>query len=764
MNALRSILPLGLALGVSLSAHATPAIEGAPRWTASGPGLSGLGSSTILQADVESTAQDLPLASGLRDGLAPAALHLATISAEVMGATSRHLSFSSSGWTETVGLGAGGTLEARVFTFAPNVFAYRLSLDGLALLPVTVHVNGQPLPRLATPGTSSTVTSVEADLTATFMVGSDSPVVVLLASAALPEAEWDAALAAAEAITDWEAWFATNLESPQFSGGIQTGIPARTAEALALLQNALTTGSAGTLPLRAKGRLATLGLEDAGLLARALAELGPEGVASAGELLEVLRAAQSSDGRVAAQLTPAGPVLDGATRVPRFLSVWLPIAERTADDAQAERILREGLALERGILDFWAQSRDRDGDAALECNGGLEAGTPGSPRFAEIWPTTPDVPVGETSSRVPMNCVEAGSWAHALAIEAARLAEQVGENSEVLRRMASRRSLEVEDQVNGHWDPKRKAWFDYVRVGEDRTRAPLDARTHVMWAPLTAGVSRDVNRIQPVIAAMLKEGSFSANGVASVALDQTTLTIDRTVRWQGAIQPEVEWSALLALSRYGYEAESQALRTRLLERPLSSATDPVGLPIGPEDDAVAAAVHVLAASHADEDEVLLYANGGLAKARSGHFRRLFRAGDGRLLLEVVGPTPSVRPRVVLKGEEQLFSGAPMTLTIEDPAAHLTGSQVQVLLPGLASAKGTVTRADGSTEPFELGEDGWRAGAGDRLELTESTLAGVSGSGCGGCSGSGGGALSLLGAVALLALTRRRGRRELPRLS
>src|SRR5690606_10817649 len=154
---------------------------------------------------------------------------------------------------------------------------------------------------------------------------------------------------------------------------------------------------------------------------------------------------------------------------------------------------------------------------------------------------------------------------------------------------------EVEDPVNGHWDPEQGGWFDYVRVGTDKARETLETRTHVLWAPLTTGLSREGTRVRGVVEQLLDPNAFLRDGVVSVAVDTRLAGFDPAAPWRGAIQPEIEWSALLALSRYGYEAQAQTLREKLLARPLTSATTADGVPGGPADDVVAAAVHVLAA-------------------------------------------------------------------------------------------------------------------------------------------------------------------------
>src|SRR5690606_16581518 len=138
---------------------------------------------------------------------------------------------------------------------------------------------------------------------------------------------------------------------------------------------------------------------------------------------------------------------------------WLSIAERLVDPEDLgtrdrERAAQQqALALERGVLTFWTENRDRDDDAALECDGGREAATPGSPRLNEVWSGDVDAPAGTLTDRLPLNCVEAGSWNHALAVEAARLAGLLGEDDTALRSLATRRSLEVDDPVHGHWIP-----------------------------------------------------------------------------------------------------------------------------------------------------------------------------------------------------------------------------------------------------------------------------------------------------------------------
>lgn len=750
--------PVLLLIAVSLfsfRAFATPVVEGAPRWSTTGPGISELGSRATLHADLT---REAPLALELRDGLQTSVVRELALEARIDGAGTRRVTFDSWGWREELPL-AEGTLRAQVFTASRDLFALILEVEqtGPTPVPVTFTLSGAETPRIAVVPEGATLVPVEAHWELVVELSEGAPVGLLIAGASLEEARWEDEVQEVGPVTDWITSRDARWSGWTHSTAAVEGDSARIAEALALLRMAHVDGAHGELPVRAKGRLPTLALEDLGLVARALADQEP---ARAQALLEALLATRGAGGRLAAELSPAGMAAADVTRVPRFLAQWLAVAERSG--AQAPSIMSQALEVEREAIAWWTAERDRDRDAALECNGGLEAGTPGSPRLTEVWTTDPDVAVNATSGRTPLDCVEAGAWVHALAVEAARLAEALGQDSQVFRSQAIRRSLEVEDPTNGHWNPERAGWFDYVRAGDEEARQTLEARTHVLWSPMTTGLARESVRARAVGEDLLAPGVFwTEHGVASVALDQGNVRVDPAARWQGAIQPEVDWSALVALSRYGFEAEAAALRARVLARPFVSAVEArTGEALGSADDAVAASVFLLAAAHADEAEVFLFQRGGLAKERRGHFQRIFRPGDGRLLLEVDSGDPRLLPELTLRSDAQLFSGAPMSVAVGDPEGRLAGRQVKIALPAFSAARGEVQRADGSRVPFTLVDGAWQAQAGDTLHLQEATLAGTA-QGCG-CSGSGGAGQGA-GLLALLfgLLFRARGARSRP---
>lgn len=730
---------------------------GSPVWTLEGPGLSDHGSRWMLQTDLYDHPEAFSML--LRDGWADGSTSPIPIRMAPVEAYSRQLTrIDVWGWAETIrGASDVPLAEGRVFTAGRDVFG--LEIRSLSAAPVAWVLSGEgpPLTHLQREGAPVLPTQQDANgWSVDIELGGGERTVIFFAASALPEDAFAETVAPLWDIGDWEAELMARWEGWRELPGAITSLPnGRIPEAIALLRHARSQVGASVLPLRAKGETPRVELESIGLLARAFAQLGPErGAETAEALLSAFQAAQNDAGALPAWLAPTGTTLE--TRVPRFLTGWVSIAERLGDDQRAQAMRRQALAVEREVLRFWTENRDRDGDAAIECDGGREAGTPGSPRLSEVWSEEVDEPLGTLTNRLPLNCVEAGAWNHALAVEAARLATLLGEDATALRTLASRRALEVEDPVNGHWAPDQAGWFDYVRVGGEKTRETLETRTHVLWAPLTTGLSRESARVRGVVEQLLDPTAFLREGVVSVAMDTRSAAYDPNAPWRGAIQPEVEWSALVALSRYGYEAQAQTLRQQLMSRGLAAFSNPDGLPLGPSNDAVAAAIHLLAAAHVDEEEVLLFEQGNpQAKRRSGHFQRLFHATDGRLLLEVVSADPRLRPRLTLISQTQLFSGEPMELEVSDPSGVLGQGTVEVQLPAFASATGTIIRADGSSEPFSARRDGdapirWTAGAGDRLVLSESAFSIDGGTGCG-CSGTGSAAPSAWVGLLLLLL-------------
>ena len=454
----------------------------------------------------------------------------------------------------------------------------------------------------------------------------------------------------------------------------------------------------------------------------------------------------------------AAPALNGGPGTTEFFTRIAPFgfAMRALQDASLEdRNHRLGPLVDWSLdaFDWTARRRDRDEDFRYEINGAIEHPQGDSPRFTAFWSAQDaQLPLAEGGAgRIPLDAVDLNAWLAHETLEAWRLAVALGHpKAEDARNRSFPLAGRLLHPEEGHWSAPDGVWFDYVRRGANRDRDfGGKVRTPASWAPLSAGLVRDGAQVRDAVTRhVLDPLFFTSKGIAAYA--------------GGPISPTDSMLTLVALSRYGWETEAQLLRERLIalldSHPnLHALYTPDGAPIGPAGDGAAAGVAILAALRADEAEVFAMQEGNPAAARSGHFKRVFRASDGRVAYELTSVRSLQPPKTTLRAETQLFSDEPMTLRIEAEGSHA------VSLPVFAEVE-VVRRVDGKEQRETVkgtDEEGVaiEVPGGEDVELRVVRFAGERGGGCG-CSaqaGTGAAWLPLLALAVLTILASRRGR-------
>lgn len=707
MTALRSLALLGIA--ISLGVSAAPTLEGGPRLTTARPGtaFSGYRSRYAIKADAASARADEAGALSIFDARTGARVNqpLGTFSLRVRdGATevlagARSIHFEPIGWTESRSDGAL-SLDVSVFTLAHDVFAVVAHLGGVSstltiegalsgTLPsgtATVGAGSGQVPLAATinsgegrafgvalgaAGTISGQTSADgaAYSASVFQsLSSDGTVAFVLAFHDAPDSAAPLASAAlsargdpsgwlSEARTYWTAFYASHSPSRETS-------PARAAAderaAAALWHNEL--GPSGNQVLGAtpaKTARAWFEARDSSWHAVAAAE---QSTARAWAHVEAeLRGQRTGASDPEVGLIPHGQAETGeapSLGIPTATDAYsempaLGWALRAIQDRGGKEPDKLGRALDAGLLAtaWWRARRDKDQDLVPEVNGSLEAGQEGSARFTEVWgsESAARLPVPAVDPRPRLDAADLASELQHDYVELSRVAGVLGRSEQ--RELSSRASLlaaQIDEATYGFWDEVRGAYADYTLVGTNRDRQLTHTRAPNMWWPLVVGAARDATRVGRVVEHLLGASEFwRARGVLSLAGFDPAF--GASLPWKGALSPEQQYLTMVALYRYGYEAEAEQLRQRLLDlgagqtEPYEHYDADTGAGLGAAGFGATAAVLLEAARNRHQAETFVLERGGVAKVRQGELRRVFRHMDGAVLMEISAEGTSELP-------------------------------------------------------------------------------------------------------------------------
>lgn len=452
------------------------------------------------------------------------------------------------------------------------------------------------------------------------------------------------------------------------------------------------------------------------------------------------------------------------SQAPAFGLSLRPVFERTTrseDDRAWLKRMYDGSGL---FIDWWFRRRDKDGDGMPEVNGGWEDGADNSPRFTEIWGDSivARLPALESDPRPRLNAVDIAAFLYVYEVEQARIAEALGELEQAAAWRDRARAFAEKIEADGSfWDPERGGYYDYVRGASGRQRF-VKANTPVTWFPLFAGTTKDPARVERLVATITDPAKFwGPHGIPSVAFDDATF--DAHEYWRGPVWLNYGYLTAIALYRYGYDDEAQALKQRLLE----TSTRPdghweyydskTGEGINAYQYGWSGALYMELLRDRHQAEAFDVSRAQPALSREGFIQRLTRLSDGQdlVLIEAVGT--SQLPRSVITSEQPLFTGAPVTLSFADPWATLGTGELQLRLPSFQRAKLELGSADGAvtTSEFRAGEV-ITAKVGQRLVVSDYRFGGDA-DGCA-CGASGPGSLLGVAAFVLARLGRKRSRR------
>jgi len=207
---------------------------------------------------------------------------------------------------------------------------------------------------------------------------------------------------------------------------------------------------------------------------------------------------------------------------------------------------------------------------------------------------------------------------------------------------------------------------------------------------------------------------------------------------------------LQGLSGYGFEAEAETLRARLLD---TLAAQPAmfahydafsGAGLEAAGTTTTAAVFIEALRRGYEEETFALSSGGAPTSREGQIRRMSRFSDGVVLAEVAVEGTHELPRTDFSATTEIFSGDAMTLTFTDPTGEVAGKQIAVSFPAFDQAEVELERADGSVQSmsFQAAPVEISAAVDDTVRLKSYHFTGERACGCGAGVGAPLGALAL----------------------
>ncbi|MBK7860116.1 MAG: hypothetical protein IPJ65_16180 [Archangiaceae bacterium] len=629
--------------------------------------------------------------------------------------TGRHLLYDGRGWTETA---TDGALSAtvRVETLARNVFVAKVTLTGVTA-PLTVTgrvdgtvttgatwagglltidngdrpafglslgVRGAPAPVLD--GASgktyfgSTRVTLAADGAVEFLLAFDpSPA---HSTAVLTEAP------ATAAVTDWKL----HLTPPHST---EPRYLAAQDRALAVLHMGEVRDEAGNMLgiAPAKSHYQEIWLWDSSFQALGVSEYDVPGAAA--QLLGVYRG-RVTEGKEAGLIynhvdetgQPVRIMVDGYTddysQAPALGIALREVYERGARDDAAKQALQQSLDVATPFVDWWARRRDKDGDGRYEYNGGWESGMDNAPTFTEVYgdmSITARLPADDDDPRPRINAADLHGWLYLYLIELGRAADLLGRtDGDSYRARAKELAEKTDDATEGFWDDAEGLYRDYVRGGGRRHF--IKSRTLVTMFPLAAGMTRDLSRAKRVIETQLLDPNkaWGSYGIPFTMFDDPAF--DSNDYWRGPVWLNISWLTMVALFRYGYEAEAEELKLKTLELGASDHglweyyDSKTGKGLNCYQFGWSAALYLEALRDRHQAEAF-----AVGLKRSGEIHRLVRLSDAVVLAEVQVEGSFEVPHVeITTTGAELFDGAPVSFAFTDPHGVVGDKAVTVSFP------------------------------------------------------------------------------------
>lgn len=221
------------------------------------------------------------------------------------------------------------------------------------------------------------------------------------------------------------------------------------------------------------------------------------------------------------------------------------------------------------FLGWWKKHRDVNRNGLFEYLSQDEGGWDNSPR-ADYVPKLVFISyygfLGELlgGKLKPLDNVDLNSWIYLYYRAMAEWADDLGrpEEARTWREEARNLAGRIDEFL---WDPQAQCWLDgFNRLGSKKyERFPV--LTPHIWFPAFAGATRDEKKARAVIEKHLLHPAefFGRYPIPVVAYNDPHYDRKKS-GWLSSIWMVTAYSALQTLFRFGYEAEAQELRARLL--------------------------------------------------------------------------------------------------------------------------------------------------------------------------------------------------------
>ena len=226
----------------------------------------------------------------------------------------------------------------------------------------------------------------------------------------------------------------------------------------------------------------------------------------------------------------------------------------------------------RAYLAWLEQEKDIDGDGLLEFSSGLECGWDDSPRYHCNLAISMCIEWIDYIDSLTLN-----SWMVADYLAMARMAQVVAPSqADFWRRRAVELGQRIEQTM---WSEPMSAYFDRESDGYDH-RLHHVLTPAIAW-PLFAGITRDPQRARTLIEGhLLKRDEFwgDEQQMPFPTVAFSDLAYDDAqdgYYWEGQVWMITSYAMIVALYRYGYEAQADEAARRTLD--MIRANDPGGI-------------------------------------------------------------------------------------------------------------------------------------------------------------------------------------------
>lgn len=307
-------------------------------------------------------------------------------------------------------------------------------------------------------------------------------------------------------------------------------------------------------------------LWDSGFQALGYSEFAPE---TAREVILSVFQAQQPDGFIAHMADERAEPLTPHSQPPVFGYSAGKMIARGAEDPALLDFVRTMYEPSERFLAWWEKARDVNHNGLFEYISQDEGGWDNSPRadyvpklmFISYWGYLGEI-LGAKFK--PLDNADLNAWMFFYYRAMADWAEALGRTEDASHWRARAMTLAAKvDEIL--WDEERGCWFDtWSRRGGKRFHH-FPVLTPAIWFPAFAGATLDERKARTCIERHLlnPEEFFGTYPIPTVAYNDPRFD-NTTPGWTASIWLVTAYSAVETLFRFGYEAEAEELRARLL--------------------------------------------------------------------------------------------------------------------------------------------------------------------------------------------------------